>query len=225
VSDRVVPEPSAERAAPPLNVLVLPCLVGFVAWELARVGLAWLPAAWASTPLLWSVVRALLLLAPAVFVTRRRLGERIVSGFWLGAPERVGLLRSLLIGAGYLVLVNGLDVALGNPFTMPAIAPATLALTLFDAGVEEALFRGFFLSHVLRGRRVARAQLIAASLYLLPHVRKLLDFWSMGLRFELPLMALGIFVLGLVLGATARPVRSIWIATLVHGVNNLFASS
>jgi membrane protease YdiL (CAAX protease family) len=71
---------------------------------------------------------------------------------------------------------------------------------------------------------VARASLIAASIFLLAHARKLLDFWSMGMRVELPIMALAIFVMGLVLGATARPVRSIWIATLVHGINNLLSS-
>jgi membrane protease YdiL (CAAX protease family) len=44
------------------------------------------------------------------------------------------------------------------------------------------------------------------------------------MRVEVPAMALSIFVLGLALGATARRVRSIWVATLVHALANLFAS-
>lgn len=226
MSDVVAADRSTESSAPapPLRLLVLTCLVSFVAWEVARLVLARLPEALASAPLLWSLVRALLLLTPAVLVTRRVLGERLVPGLWLGAPEREGLLRSSLIGAGYLALTNALDVAVGNPFAMPSLAAGQLALTLFDAGIEEALFRGFLLSHVIRGRRFARANLISASIFLLPHARKLVGFWSDGLRFELPIMALAIFVLGLALGATARPVRSIWIATLVHALANLFAS-
>ena len=226
MSEVVASEPVAEDAAPalPLHWVALPCLVSFAAWELARLGLARLPEPWATAPPLWSMVRAVLLLAPAAVVTHRVLGERLVPAFWLRVPERAGLLRSSLVGAAYLLLVNGLDVALGNPLVLPSPTLGELAQTLFDAGVEEALFRGYLLSHLLRGRRFARANLLTAIIFLLPHSRKLIDFWSMGLRVELPIIALSIFVLGLALGATARPVRSIWIATLVHAIANLFAS-
>lgn len=216
--------PSTGTPPLPLPVLVLPCLIAFAAWEVARLGLARLPEPWAAPPVSWSLVRAVLLLTPAVFVTRRVLREPLVTAFWLGPPEREGLLRSVLIGAAYLLLINGLDVALGNPLIMPSLALGTVALTLFDAGVEEALFRGFFLSHVLRGRSVARSSLLTASIFLLPHTRKLVGFWSMGMHYEVPVMALSIFALGLALGATARPVRSIWIATLVHAIGNLLGS-
>lgn len=226
----VASDPASSRSAPalPLRVLVLPCFGSFIAWEVARLGLEWLPQALPSAPLTspfsGSLVRAVLLLAPAAIVARRVLGERLVPAFWLGAPERAGWLRSGLIGVAYLLLVNGLDLALGNPFTLPSFAASTLVLTAFDAGVEEALFRGFLLSHLARGRSPARAQLLTASIFLLPHAPKLVGFWGMGMRVELPVMALAIFVLGLALGGTARPVRSIWIATLVHTLNNLLAT-
>jgi membrane protease YdiL (CAAX protease family) len=37
-------------------------------------------------------------------------------------------------------------------------------------------------------------------------------------------MTLSLILLGLALGAVAHPVRSIWVATLVHAMNNLFAT-
>ncbi len=226
MSHGIAPDTAQEGPAPalPLQLLVLPCLASFAAWEVARLGLARLPEAWASAPLTWSLVRALLLLTPAAFVTHRVLGERLGPGFWLGLPERAGALRSSLMGVAYLLLVNGLDAALGNPLTLPSPTAGELARTTFDAGVEEALFRGYLLSHLLRGRSFARANLLTAAIFLLPHSRKLIDFWNMGMRIELPIIALHIFVLGLALGATARPVRSIWVATLVHALTNLFAT-
>jgi len=198
------------------------CLASFAAWELARLALARAPEGWAP-PAVWSLVRALLLLAPAVLVTRRVFDEGPVHGLWLGPPARKGLLPSCLIGVGFVLATQALNVALGNPLVIPTPAPATLALTLFDAAVEEALFRGFLLSHLMQGRRFARANLLAAVIFLLPHTRKLVWLSGDAPGIEVAITALAILVLGLALGATARPIRSIWIGTIVHAAGNLFS--
>jgi membrane protease YdiL (CAAX protease family) len=162
------PELTRERAAtaPRLAPLLVTCLISFAAWELARLALARAPEGWAP-PAVWSLVRALLLLAPAVLVTRRVFDEGPVHGLWLGPPARKGLLPSCLIGVGFVLATQALNVALSNPLVIPRPDAATLALTLFDAAVEEALFRGFLLSHLMHGRRFARANLLAAAIFLL----------------------------------------------------------
>jgi membrane protease YdiL (CAAX protease family) len=225
VASGVVAQQAAAPRAPALRVIVLPCLVSFIAWEGARFLLSLAPDIGAVKPVMWSLVRAILLLLPAALVTRRILGEPLAQGFWLGSPARQGLFRSCFIGAAYLLLINGLDFVLnGTAPSLPSLSAVALALTLFDAAVEEALFRGFLLQHLLPGRRFARANVLAAFIFLLPHARKIGGFWQMGMRFELVVIALSIFVLGLALGAAARPVRSIWITTLVHALANLLAS-
>jgi membrane protease YdiL (CAAX protease family) len=77
---------------------------------------------------------------------------------------------------------------------------------------------------VLPGRRFAVANLLQALVFVLPHTRMFAGLWGAGVGAGLVVIVLAVFVLGLVLGAAARPVRSIWIATVVHAINNLFAS-
>src|SRR5690349_8792065 len=175
--------------------LVLPCLVGMAAWEGARLLLQRLPDLAEATQPVWSVVRAVLLLAPAALVTRRALGEPVAQGLWLGAPARDGLVRAIVTGVVYLVLVNALGAALGGSFALPSVTLFGLLLVLFDAAVEEALFRGFLLSHLLPGRRFASVNLLQALVFVLPHTRMFAGLGAAGLGAALVVIVLSVFVL------------------------------
>jgi membrane protease YdiL (CAAX protease family) len=204
--------------------LVLPCLLSMAAWEGARLLLPALPALGAATPVVWSAVRAALLLVPPALMTRRVLGEPVAQGLWLGPPARDGLVRAVVTGGLYLVLINGLGAALGAPFVLPSVSLIELVQVFFDAAVEEAFFRGFLLSHLLPGRRFAVANVLQALVFVIPHTRMFLGLWGQGVGAALVVIVLSVFVLGFVLGGTARPVRSVWVATVVHAINNLLAS-
>lgn len=218
-------DPSAPAArAVSLSMVLLPCLLSFAAWEVARLWVLPGPEAGAGLTLVASGVRAILLLAPAALVIRLVFDEPLGEGFWLRAPAREGLLQSIAIGLAYLGLVNGLGAALGQPITFAPVTAVSLFLLVFDASVEEALFRGFLLSHVMRSFvRSAWANAFTAAIFVVPHTRLLLRVWSAEPLQVVP-VALSLFVLGLALGATARPVRSIAVACVVHAVNNYFAT-
>jgi membrane protease YdiL (CAAX protease family) len=220
-----VRENTGSEARVPLLPVLLPCLLSMAAWEVARLALRMgEQAPGTSHALLSSLVRAVILLLPSALVARHVFRERLSLAFWLGAPARSGLLRSVAIGAAYLLAVNGLNVALGYPFSLPTLPAGEAALLVFDAAVEEALFRGFVLSHLARGRRLAWANLSTALIFMLPHTRTMLHLWGDGLHVELAPVLLSLFLLALTLGASAGAVRSIWIACAVHALNNLLAT-
>jgi membrane protease YdiL (CAAX protease family) len=204
---------------------LLPCLVSMGAWEVARLALR-VNEQQPGTPraLLSSLVRAVILLVPAAVVARRVFREPLGVAFWLNAPLRAGLLRSMAIGAAYLLAVNGLSVALGDTFSLPALSAGEAVLLVFDAVVEEVLFRGFVLSHLARGRRFAWANCLTALIFMLPHTRMLLHLWGDGMRVELIPILISLFLFALALGGSAGTVQSIWVACAVHVLNNLLAT-
>jgi membrane protease YdiL (CAAX protease family) len=170
-----------------------------------------------------SLLRALVLLVPAALWARHRLGERLHEAFGLGAPLRRGIRRALLVSALYLGTVSAISVSQGQPL-IGALAPWALLYLPLDAAVEEAFFRGFLLLHWARGRRFAAANSLCSLFFVLVHFRIFVGLWSSGARFELIPIALSLFLLALALGDATRATRSIWIAVLLHTLNNILAS-
>lgn len=170
-----------------------------------------------------SLIRALILLVPCSVWAWRRLGERPVAALALGAPLRRGVRRALLVGALYLGTVSAISVSQGQPL-IGQLAPWAFLYLPLDAAVEEAFFRGFLLLHWLRGRRFAAANSVCALCFVLVHFRMFVALWAAGARFEIIPLGLSLFLLALALGDATRATRSIWLAVLLHTLNNILAS-
>jgi membrane protease YdiL (CAAX protease family) len=222
---------SSASSASPARALSLRWIIGtvvtsMIAWELTRA--AWLalfgdPSTGGALVAL-SAVRALALLAAPVWVTRRVWLEPPRVAFQLGRPAGRGVLRALAYGALYLGVLQGIDLlsqASGAPSWPGAFA---LAQQIFDCGIEEALFRGFALTALRVERRFALANLIGAGLFCLAHTRLFAGLWALGLHVELVPPIVSLFCLALTLGAATRAAACIWIALLIHVLNNALSS-
>jgi membrane protease YdiL (CAAX protease family) len=212
------PQDRVSRAAL-FALYAAPALVWALASEFAHV---WASEGWLVSGLR-SVVRALILLVPACLWASRRLGERPLEAFALGVPLRRGIRRALLVGTLYLGTVSAISVSQGQPL-VGQLAPWAFLYLPLDAAVEEAFFRGFLLLHWARGRRFAVANSICSVFFVLVHFRIFLAFWSSGARFELIPVGLSLFLLALALGDATRATRSIWLAVVLHTLNNILAS-
>jgi membrane protease YdiL (CAAX protease family) len=196
--------------------------VSMVAWELTRA--AWFaligePSEGGSLVAL-SVVRAIALLAAPVWVARRVWLEPPSVAFQLGRPASRGVLPALAYGALYLGAVEGISYLSQSPVGLAWPGALALALQIIDCGVEEALFRGFALTALRVGRRFAAANLLSAVLFCVAHTRMFSGLWSLGLHVELVPLILSLFILALTLGAATRAAACIWIALLIHVLNN-----
>jgi membrane protease YdiL (CAAX protease family) len=94
-------------------------------------------------------------------------------------------------------------------------------LMVVGAVVEEVTFRGLILRLLEACTSSGRAQVLCAGLFVLVHLPA---WWSMGMRVELVVMGAALFVLALLLGWLARRTGTIWLSTLLHVLNNAFAS-
>jgi hypothetical protein len=144
----------------------------------------------------------------------------------LGLRPRValrGAWPALLAALGYLALTFGLGAALAEqPLRSPlASAPGLIAL-LADGAVEEAAFRGALLGQVSRRLSFGRANLLCAALFVLPHW----PVWlASGQAAALVPASVSLGALALLLGWVTRRTGSIWLAVLLHALNNLGADA
>jgi membrane protease YdiL (CAAX protease family) len=213
-----LPKQPVSRAAL-VALYAAPALVWAVASELGHV---WEREGWLVSGER-SLVRALILLLPAAVWAWRRLGEGPVEALALGAPLRRGIRRALWVGALYLGTVSAISVSQGQPL-VGQLAPWAFLYLPLDAAVEEAFFRGFLLLHWARGRRFAAANSICSLCFVLVHFRIFVGLWGSGARFELIPVGLSLFLLALALGEATRATRSIWLAVVLHTLNNILAS-
>jgi membrane protease YdiL (CAAX protease family) len=184
----------------------------------------------------WRVFRrcvSIAALASLWWLTRVRGGRSLLSyGLFVTAAGKGQLQAGLALGAAGLALLLGLGLATGSCQvdvtddrlrlwrTVIGFVPAALLVGL----LEELIFRGLILQHLLTCSRTA-AVTISSALYAVVHLKSP----SMTLLTWMELI--GLFVLGAVLCLSYFATRQLWLAVGLHAslaygarVNKLFVS-
>lgn len=183
-------------------------------------GIGW-PATSDGRTLYWTVMKALLWVAPAVLVFR-------YAGINVGKATRGDGIRPALVwgvGAGLLI---GLEAVvrkwLGNePFSL-TLDWAFLNVVLIAPFVEEFVFRGAVMGGLMKRYRFGVANAVSSLLFVGAHVPGWHFSGVLMDRLTQPIGgALSIFVLGLIFGFVVLKSRSVAAGMIAHGINNLFS--
>jgi membrane protease YdiL (CAAX protease family) len=197
-------------------------IAGVVAWVLILLGISGQPLSILLTPAqiptpyvtAYMVGLYFWLVALVALIWRRRVR---LSWSEMGLrPSGLQFLRGLLIGAGGLAVVMGIEMGLGwAQFAPPAHWPlglmgGILAASLAFALSEEILFRGFFLRTLALDHPAWRAVLISALLYAALHFLRTSLTWNDLVMFAVLVAA------GLVLALGTLRTGSISLAVGIH---------
>jgi len=98
----------------------------------------------------------------------------------------------------------------------------TLASLLFSPIFEELFFRGFVLPKMNESMRFWPANLVQTFLFTAIHWPNWL--WVSGFRWGVVTTSVSIFLLGLLLGWLTRRTNSIWLAVIMHILNNFLSA-
>ncbi len=169
----------------------------------------------------WLVMRALLWVLPSLLIIRRSgKSVREVLGF-----DRI---RAILLWGGIIGLVWGAKTPLfmilaGQPLHPIVLDWSFITAVVYAPLVEEITFRGAIMGALETRMKFAWANLITGILFLLIHF----PGWYFDGRFALgwtmaASSALGILLLGWILGFVAHKSKSVAAATLAHMLNNFF---
>jgi membrane protease YdiL (CAAX protease family) len=137
---------------------------------------------------------------------------------------RLGLVISLLYFLGVFVFeyfVNGRTLLPLLRSTPPSIFTSFLVV-LVSPFAEELLFRGFVLSKLQESQNFWAANLWQSGLFAAMHVP--LWIWLNGLNPNLLITFISIFILGLLLGWITFRTNTIWMAIVIHILNNFLVS-
>jgi len=160
---------------------------------------------------------------PAALMARAVLHEPVAPSLGMtrrGEPARYW--KASAIGFAFLAIVAGLQGMI-NGWPQNAAIPILpgLVLAAVNATIEEVSFRGFILRQLAKRAPFWRANLFQSLLFILVHWP---GWFAHGPRWEILPMSIGLLLLALVLGWITRLTGSVWLAVVVHTINNLVAS-
>jgi membrane protease YdiL (CAAX protease family) len=174
-------------------------------------------------------IRLLLWVAPVLAYLRYVDGADAPSYLRFNTPiDHAGLIRGVVISSAYLasaVIVNSLATGrrVASPHELGIGHWITLLVALpIACFVEEVLFRGFLLRKTWAIWGFWPANLLTSVLFAAIHWPGWLA--SGGLRTELAMMSLSVFVVGILLGYLLKLTGSLWPSVLVHVLNNASVS-
>ena len=171
-----------------------------------------------------SLLKAVVWIVPALLLTRFVLREAVAPDLGLSPVDNpLSLWRAIAVSVVFLVLTGGLQFLIGggrSSHEAPPVFPA-LALNAVNSTIEEISFRGFILGHLARRHPFWRANFLQAALFLLVHW---LGWFSRGGGWQVVPMSIMLTTFALVLGWTTRLSGSVWLAIVVHTINNVLAS-
>jgi|GEM_PF-347271 len=199
----------------------------YIAWTgawlllpLLEHGLGW-PATSADRTLYWTIMRAMLWVAPAALVfgyAQINVGE---------AMRGDGICPAVVWGSGAGLLIGATAVVekvfSGGSFSL-TLDSTFLSVVFIVPVVEELVFRGAVMGALMKRYRFAAANVLTSLLFVGAHVPGWHFLGVLGERLTQPVGgALSIFFLGLIFGYVVKRSRSIAAGMIAHGINNLFS--
>lgn len=193
------------------------------AWLLLPIlesGLGW-PVTSNGQFLYWTIMKALLWVAPAVLVFR-------YAGIPVGKAMRGDGIRPVLVwglGAGLLISVEAVvRKLLGNqPFSL-MLDWTLVNVVLIAPLVEEFVFRGAVMGGLMKRYRFSVANAVSSLLFVGAHVPGWYFSGVLMDRLTQPIGgAFSIFVLGLIFGLVVWKSRSVAAGMIAHAINNFLS--
>ncbi len=169
----------------------------------------------------WTGAKVLVWLVP-VFVLVRRV-ERARTLEWLGLKDVRGLGWGALAAAAWIAALGAQALWTHHVPSTGGITAGTVSACVVAPVFEETVFRGFALRH-LRGRGLGfwRANALAALAFTALHVPGWIFMRGADAALLVDCGTVAFF--GLVLGAVAWRVPSLWGPILVHAANNAWSA-
>jgi membrane protease YdiL (CAAX protease family) len=186
----------------------------------------WGTAPWGTTAdaLYWIAMNVAIWIVPLLALLRRE--QRNAADYLMLREPTRGIGIGVLIGAGVILFSLLLDVFLGGAsVVIPVLDMALINAILVAPVVEEIALRGFYMRAVAdSGASPGNANWYTALLFVTLH----LPGWYFQARLRSPLSlfqpALFLLLLALFLGWIKDRTQSLWVAMVVHVMNNAYAA-